>query len=239
MGADFIGAIVPITRTREQARAAFLHSSSRDIVEAIMGQFDTEEFEDPLVFGQRVIDKVYDAYEAGHRECTVWNFGGIDHLVTGGMSWGDPPTDMCRPIWFVDALRVTFDRLPILATDLADLMDECSQDGQWEGADICDALGELITRYGGWKVCAGTEALAGHGCYSASKDKCPWCIEDTPEPDVDVTGDGWLHLRESEHWWCKTHNCYGGRDGGCAVVKSHMPDGTPIEHERVPFYWNN
>lgn len=51
---------------------------------------------------------------------------------------------------------------------LADLMDENTEQGQWEGADICDALSEIIDAADGWKHCDD------HGNYSASKPFCPW-----------------------------------------------------------------
>ena len=53
-------------------------------------------------------------------------------------------------------------------TTLADLMDECSEEGQWNGSDICDALATVIDRHGGWKRCDE------HGVYSASNPECPW-----------------------------------------------------------------
>lgn len=56
----------------------------------------------------------------------------------------------------------------ITALELADLMDECSEDGQWNGADICDGLANIIDRNDGWKRCDE------HGVYSASKTECPW-----------------------------------------------------------------
>ena len=56
----------------------------------------------------------------------------------------------------------------ITATQLADLMDDCTgDDGQWNGGDVCEALADLISRRGGWKECAE------HGHYSAAKSTCP------------------------------------------------------------------
>ena len=52
---------------------------------------------------------------------------------------------------------------------LADLMDNCSdEDGQWNGADVCQELSILIERLGGWKTCPQ------HDLYSATKDACPF-----------------------------------------------------------------
>jgi len=64
---------------------------------------------------------------------------------------------------------------PITALALADLMDKAGgTDGQWNGADVCDALAQLIASHGGWKQCDD------HGNYSASKSTCPF--EHEPDP---------------------------------------------------------
>lgn len=56
---------------------------------------------------------------------------------------------------------------------LADLMDDCAdQDGQWEGADVCQAIADLITENNGWKHCPD------HGVYSARKNECPFDHEE-------------------------------------------------------------
>lgn len=57
------------------------------------------------------------------------------------------------------------------AVMLADMMDECSDRGQWNGADLCDALGSVIAAAGGFKSCDE------HGLFSASNSACPWCRE--------------------------------------------------------------
>lgn len=62
---------------------------------------------------------------------------------------------------------------PITATELADLMDANSDpQGQWRGADTCEALAKLIDAHGGWKHCDR------HFAYSAAKERCPFDHED-------------------------------------------------------------
>lgn len=69
--------------------------------------------------------------------------------VTGDSDDGDVPT--------------------LTVATLADVMDHHSDDGQWNGGDICAALSNLIHARDGWSTCSE------HGSYSAAKPTCPWC----------------------------------------------------------------
>lgn len=52
---------------------------------------------------------------------------------------------------------------------LANVLDSSADaDGQWNGADVCDALFTIVDKLDGWKQC---EA---HGYYSAAKEQCPF-----------------------------------------------------------------
>ncbi len=65
-----------------------------------------------------------------------------------------------------------------VAVLLAELMDGCTRgDGQWSGADVCDALANLIDEWGGWARCPT------HDVYAASKPSCPFCDEDECEEE--------------------------------------------------------
>lgn len=53
---------------------------------------------------------------------------------------------------------------------LARMMDDCADnDGQWNGADLCDELAKLIDDAGGFAPQCPT-----HGCYAKSKPYCPF-----------------------------------------------------------------
>lgn len=111
-----------------------------------------------------------------------------DHVV----DWGrcDHPADCdcsdararrllaAHPLVFGEWLDVNETPAPtVTVAHLAALMDDCSgSDGQWNGADVCDALATVIRNGGGWKVCDD------HGEYAATKDTCPRC-------DADESGD--------------------------------------------------
>lgn len=60
-----------------------------------------------------------------------------------------------------------------VAIELADLMDtHADGDGQWEAADICDALSGWIAEHEGWQTCPH------HGVFSAGTSTCPFGRED-------------------------------------------------------------
>jgi hypothetical protein len=60
-----------------------------------------------------------------------------------------------------------------VAMMLADVFDGCTdQDGYWNGADVCDAIAEIIENADGWKRCPV------HGQYSAWNATCPLCPKD-------------------------------------------------------------
>lgn len=64
---------------------------------------------------------------------------------------------------------------------LALLMDACSSDdAQWEGGDVCEALGNLITDLAGWAE----PKCPVHHCYSAAWVACPFCT--TPSLRLDA-----------------------------------------------------
>lgn len=56
---------------------------------------------------------------------------------------------------------------------LAGIFDSCSDStGQWDGAAICDWIGDIIGAQGGWSSCDM------HGVYSAAKKFCPRCADE-------------------------------------------------------------
>lgn len=86
---------------------------------------------------------------------------------TGVLDADDLP-DKVQPQPPVHATTLLAAASTVTVAELATLMDEHSDDGQWKGADICDALAGLIRRHGGWKSCVD------HGCYAATNPTCPF-----------------------------------------------------------------
>lgn len=177
MGADFIGAVCPITRTKDQAITAIDTLHYEDVINVVNEWAILDLlYDEAKEYVIEALADVYYAYLEGDRECTTWTFGGIDHLITGGMSAGDPPTDIYTAVGIISALGITYDRLPIEATDLADLLDEHGD----SGADTVMELSLLVERYGGWKTCDN-----GHDVYSAAKTTCPQCEADVEAEAVE------------------------------------------------------
>lgn len=119
MGADFIGGFCPIRKTREEALIALSVLDNEALLEAVEYSYfpsawdETEDMDDKQFvefvrdLAEKAVNEVFDALEYEARDCGVWTIEGTNYIVTGGMSWGDTPTDMCAPIWCVDNLGVT------------------------------------------------------------------------------------------------------------------------------------
>lgn len=105
MGADLLLSYVEIAETREQAQARL---NKLQITEADLGRledcgyfgFEGEEFSPEIEQGirarlQKALDLVYDCYEKyPPRDMARLTIdGNRTFLFTGGMSWGDDPTD--------------------------------------------------------------------------------------------------------------------------------------------------
>lgn len=129
MGADYVGWITPISRSREEA-LAFLDAMS---IEEIMKR--NEEFDTAIHFGiedgdfdvetddetgfaldeaqvrsrcREAVNITYDCYEFAYRLGSGATFGEAKFAIAGGASWGDTP-EYVDDLRIADALRVTYD----------------------------------------------------------------------------------------------------------------------------------
>lgn len=112
MGADFIGGAVEVETDREGA--LFNLKSMSD--EELLATFD-DQIEEGLIevdnadelrdISTEAINAVYDCFNGRRRDGDVWKFHDSLYVVSGGLSWGDTPTDLLEAIWIVDCLGVT------------------------------------------------------------------------------------------------------------------------------------
>lgn len=119
MGADFAFAITEMKATREQAYAKARYLTLPDQLDAtvsdledycgITAWYDLEETpteHQVYEFLKRCIDTVYDS--ESRRDC---GFFVIDSdrvfFITGGMSWGDPPTDVYDDFTVCQTMQLT------------------------------------------------------------------------------------------------------------------------------------
>lgn len=116
MGADFLGAFLPMeVKSREGAKARLREYSEDYLLDHLMEyfaqDFDEEdgksEYEMALAWVDDHIEDVYDIYEHGRRDSTIFTYKDIDILVTGGMSWGDDPTDSFLAMGVLQSLDLT------------------------------------------------------------------------------------------------------------------------------------
>lgn len=115
MGADYLGAMCPMEITREEAKERlrrykeeFLLSHLDDYFGQQFDETDSKtEYERAIEWVDECIDATYDYYKHGSRETCVFKYRDIDFLITGGMSWGDDPTDAFQPMGVVQSLELT------------------------------------------------------------------------------------------------------------------------------------
>lgn len=130
MGADYVGWITPISRSREEALALLDAMSIEEIVrrndeyQTVLsygiedGDYDTGEGEDGEDYildeaqvrnrCREAVNIAYDCYDGKHRLGSGATFGEAMFAIAGGASWGDTPEyvdDLC----VAHALRVTYD----------------------------------------------------------------------------------------------------------------------------------
>lgn len=124
MGADFLGAFVPMETSRDSAKQKLREYSEAFLLDHLNDYFAQEfyeedgksEYQQALEYVDEQIDTVYNLYEHESREVTVFKYRGVDILVTGGMSWGDDPTDAFQPMGVVQSLELSLST-PILQLD--------------------------------------------------------------------------------------------------------------------------
>ena len=123
MGADWIGAYVALNVEEDAALAALLamddkvllatYCDVKSLDEADLSGDDEDEDKEIDIEAIRLecaaaVTACYDAARGFDRDGAGWLIQGTTYAVSGGPSWGDPPTDLCESIWLVDALGVTY-----------------------------------------------------------------------------------------------------------------------------------
>lgn len=124
MGADFLGAFVPMETSRDSAKNKLREYPEKYVLDTLSDYFAQEfydedgktEYEQALEYVDAQIDIVYDLYQHESREVTVFKYRDVDILVTGGMSWGDDPTDAFQSMGVVQSLELTM-ATPVLQID--------------------------------------------------------------------------------------------------------------------------
>ncbi len=109
MGADFCWAMTPMELTKEQAIDK-AHSLGEDfLLDNLSGYFGIEpdSYEEAVEKLVSAITDVYDIYANEHRQCGIQTIDGVDYLLTGGLSWGDDPTDFLESVSIVSTFALS------------------------------------------------------------------------------------------------------------------------------------
>lgn len=114
MGADFLMSACPMQVSKEDAKERLRKYDKEFVLNVLSDNFGQEfdddeksEYEKAIEWVDNFIDCVYGYWESGSRETTVYYFRGVPILVTGGLSWGDDPTDAYLPMSVVETLELT------------------------------------------------------------------------------------------------------------------------------------
>jgi hypothetical protein len=115
MGADFIGTFIKApTVSKEEAFIALAAMSNRHLDELFTdvsghdADPENPEAEEGREFFTDMLRSFYDEIvNYNNREVGVWLIGDQPYLVTGGMSWGDEPTEAYKVIEAMNALNIT------------------------------------------------------------------------------------------------------------------------------------
>lgn len=121
MGADYLGAMCPMEISKDEAKERLRRYKEEWLLNHLDDYFcmnwDEDEYQRAIEWVDNCIDSTYGYYEQGSRETAVYRYRDIDFLVTGGLSWGDDPTDAFQPIGVVQSLELTV-AMPELARSL-------------------------------------------------------------------------------------------------------------------------
>jgi len=132
MGADFIGASVPVSRTRDEAIKA-LHELNDEAIKLALRhtnldpEFDDGTFwsfddnDEPQMIRETLIPELekcvhitYDVLEDNHRVASWFRHDDVKFAIAGGLSWGDTP-DLVDELSIAYFLGVTYDPTKELA----------------------------------------------------------------------------------------------------------------------------
>lgn len=121
-------------------------------------------------------------------QITALDAGALEALAQGVTEFRDDYTphfvqDAWRSDWYdfgrEIAHRATFYEFDLDAPEfptpqmLAEILeDSADEDGQWNGAEVCDRLVEIVENHDGWQSCVD------HGLYPKHYRHCRRCIDD-------------------------------------------------------------
>ena len=110
MGADWVGAVVPVTRSRDRAFELLESMPFAEIRRRTQWLIDSDELdeEELLARCREAIEITYEASEGKLRAASFARFGDVTFAVAGGLSWGDEP-DFVNDLGIVLDLGVTYD----------------------------------------------------------------------------------------------------------------------------------
>lgn len=120
MGADFLVAVTEVVKTEpdtvKKLVSGVLHALDEDtmrrLVESLENLCDVDSWleEEEKVEGGFIeavaehASSCVKTLSSGSRDMTEIVLKGTEYWVSGGMSHGDSPTDVCEMIWFLDTL---------------------------------------------------------------------------------------------------------------------------------------
>ena len=119
MCADLIVAMIPMRKTQDEAIAKLKSLTQEDVLHTMYNycakefgnESDEDEYAEAIEWLTGKVAEVYGYYERGSRETEVRTIDGTDWLITGGMSWGDDPTDAYEAVSTVSIFRLTYDEI--------------------------------------------------------------------------------------------------------------------------------
>lgn len=113
MGADLAVAMIPLCKTQVEALAKLHTIDKKDLVMAVdhllPGDSEDGDVDEAIRIVTECLDAVYSYVEYGSRDTALCRWGSRTFLVTGGMTWGDDPTDAYQPVSIVESLELTWD----------------------------------------------------------------------------------------------------------------------------------
>jgi hypothetical protein len=114
MGADFIGSFIAWPTASKDDALAALAAKTDDELDMLYDYLKCADPDNPVDARQWFSDQLVTFYETmvtygreRSREVAVWDIDGTSYIVSGGLSWGESPTDACEVIDAVAALNVT------------------------------------------------------------------------------------------------------------------------------------
>lgn len=98
MGADFCFAIIPVCKVTPEREAKL-----KLLVEDLFKDHDEDEFGHTKEDVLSAVDSYADSFDC-HREVGTMTIRGAAYYITGGMTWGDSPTEAYDELSVLDEL---------------------------------------------------------------------------------------------------------------------------------------